>query len=156
MIAYASDFYGWTHEQAHLLKTKNFANLDLANLIEEIESMGRSELSALKSRLEVLIMHLLKYQFQPEKRSKSWQDTIEEQRSRVEDLMADNPSFKYKTAQDDFLPKIWKYAVSGASRETGLPKSAFPSEPIWTLEQILTVDFLPLSSTEIDNQTTQH
>lgn len=143
MTTYHTDFYAWTNEQANYLKSGNLANLDISNLIEEIESMGRSELAALKSRLEVLIMHLLKYQFQPEKRSKSWQDTIEEQRSRVQDLFEDNPSFKYKSAQAGFLEKIWKYAVLGATKETGLSKDSFPSEPFWTLEQILDEKFYP-------------
>jgi hypothetical protein len=77
-----NDFYAWTQEQAHLLRTGQLHQIDLQNIAEEIEDMGRSERRQLESRLEILIMHLLKWQFQPNLRSRSWQLTIKEQRLR--------------------------------------------------------------------------
>ncbi|MDJ0680442.1 MAG: DUF29 domain-containing protein [Xenococcaceae cyanobacterium MO_167.B52] len=95
-IEYQTDFYAWTQQQAELLRNKKIEQLDWSNLAEEIEDMGRSEKRQLESRLEVLIMHLLKWQFQPNLRSRSWQLTIKEQRLRLEKLLAENPSLKSK------------------------------------------------------------
>ena len=81
---YEIDFYAWTQKQAELLRNKNIDSLDWENIAEEIESMGRSEKRQLKNRLKVLIMHLLKWQFQPNLRSRSWELTIKEQRLQLE------------------------------------------------------------------------
>jgi len=80
---YETDFYGWVQNQAGALRVGNFASLDLDNLIEEIEDMGKSRQRALESRLEILLMHLLKWQFQPEMKGPSWHFTIDEQRAHV-------------------------------------------------------------------------
>lgn len=74
--AYQQDFFAWLNEQSTLLRNKNFANLDIENLVEELEAMGRSEQRELKSRMILLVMHLLKWQFQPEKKGESWRKTI--------------------------------------------------------------------------------
>ncbi|TNG95745.1 DUF29 domain-containing protein [Pasteurellaceae bacterium USgator11] len=142
-IGYNEDFYGWVNDQARLLKDGAFNQLDLENLIEEIECMGRSELSALRSRLKVLIMHLLKWKYQPTYQGRSWQLTIAEQRNEIEGLLDDSPSLKHKLANNDTLLKCWKLAVLGASKETGFEVSHFPTSPIWTLDEILNPDFLP-------------
>jgi hypothetical protein len=86
------DFYGWVQAQAQLLKAGNFHDLDLHNLIDEVESMGASERRELMSRLEVLLAHLLKWQYQPGRRCSSWLNTIEEQRVRISDHLQANPS----------------------------------------------------------------
>ncbi|WP_366837156.1 DUF29 domain-containing protein [Nostoc sp. LPT] len=91
---YEQDFYLWIQTTAELVKQKNFTQLDLDNLIEEIETMGRSEKRALESNLEVLLMHLLKYQIQTERRSKSWQYTILEHRRRVQKALKESQSLK--------------------------------------------------------------
>lgn len=91
---YEQDFYLWTQTIAHQLKENNFNEIDIPNLIEEIESMGRSEKRELKNRLIVLLMHLLKWQYQPEKRSESWRSTISEQRICIETLLEDSPSLQ--------------------------------------------------------------
>lgn len=80
---YNSDFYGWTQEQASLLRSGDLSQLDRENLSEEIESMGNSQRSELESRLEVLFLHLLKWQFQSERQGRSWKLTIEEQRRKI-------------------------------------------------------------------------
>jgi len=138
---YETDFYGWIQYQAETLRARNFANLDLDNLIEEIESMGRSEQRELESRLEVLLMHLLKWVFQPGRRGTSWEASIEEQRKRVVDHLRENPSLKSKLP--DIYRKVYDYAVLGASKETGLSKSIFPAQCPWTFEQVTDDTFWP-------------
>ncbi|WP_338070450.1 DUF29 domain-containing protein [Bathymodiolus platifrons methanotrophic gill symbiont] len=76
MINYNTDFYGWTQEQAALLKAGRLSDLDIDNLLEEVETMGRSEKRELDSRLTVLLIHLLKWQYQPVRRGRSGQLTI--------------------------------------------------------------------------------
>jgi hypothetical protein len=92
---YQEDFYAWTQEQAQLLRSQQLTKIDFANLIDEIESMGKSEKRALKSRLSVLLMHLLKWQFQSSFQSTSWQLTLRTQRRAIKDLLVDNPSLKH-------------------------------------------------------------
>ena len=91
---YERDYYQWLRQTATLLKKKEFTELDLGNLIEEIESLGKSEKRAVKSNLVVLILHLLKWRYQPEKRSRSWKSSIREHRRRIEYLLSDSPSLK--------------------------------------------------------------
>ena len=82
------DFYAWTQEQAALLKFGRLAELDVQHLIEELENMGASEKRELISRLEILLIHLLKWQYQPALQSRSWLLTIEEQRLQLEDHLS--------------------------------------------------------------------
>lgn len=133
------DFYAWTQEQAQLLRKGQFNQIDFRNIAEEIEDMGRSEKRELESRLELLLMHLLKWQFQSNLRSRSWQLTIKEQRLRLEKLLAENPSLKSFLA--DSLEKIYQLAIISAERETGL--SSFPESCPYSLTEIFTSEFLP-------------
>jgi hypothetical protein len=91
---YDTDFYAWTLEQAHLLQSGHLHGLDIENLVEEIESLGRQERRELENRLGVLIGHLLKWVYQPEKRSKSWKVTIWVQRQQIQRHINRNPSLK--------------------------------------------------------------
>ncbi len=136
---YTTDFYAWTQEQAKLLRNKEIKGLDWLNVAEEIADMGRSEKRQLESRLEVLVMHLLKWQFQPNLRSRSWQLTIKEQRLRLEKLLTENPSLK--SSLDDVNEKIYPLAVISAEKETGL--SIFPETCPYELQEILSAEFLP-------------
>jgi hypothetical protein len=138
-IAYDRDFYAWTQDQAQLLRLGKLDRLDTQHLAEEIEDMGRAERRALESRLEVLIMHLLKWQFQPNLRSRSWQLTVKEQRLRLQVLIDDNPSLKPYLSQS--LDKIYRLAAISAERETGL--DLFPDICPYAIEQILAENFLP-------------
>ncbi|MFN6032925.1 MAG: DUF29 domain-containing protein, partial [Dolichospermum sp.] len=106
------DFYAWTQEQAQLLRKGQFNQIDFRNIAEEIADMGRWEKRELESRLELLLMHLLKWQFQSNLRSRSWQLTIKEQRLRLEKLLAENPSLKSFLA--DCLEKIYQLAIISA------------------------------------------
>jgi len=141
---YETDFYGWIQHQAGVLKAGNFAALDMDNLIEEIESMGKSHQRALESRLEVLLMHLLKLQFQPERKTPSWERTVKEQRRRLADHLLENPSLKPKIPEAQ--AKAYSYAITGASAETGIEESLFPERCPWTFEQIMNPDFWPVSA----------
>lgn len=135
--AHDHDFYAWTQNQAQLLRGGQFDGLDIQQIAEELEDMGRSEKRALESRLEVLIMHLLKWQYQPNLRSRSWQLTIREQRLRVQNLLEDNPSLQPYLSQR--LDKIYGLAVIAAERETGL--NLFPETCPYEIEQILSENF---------------
>ncbi|OKH19779.1 DUF29 domain-containing protein [[Limnothrix rosea] IAM M-220] len=133
VITYEDDFHAWTQQQAELLRNQDFSDLDWSNIAEEIESMGRSEKRQLESRLEVLMMHMLKWQYQPNRQSRSWQFTIKEQRLRIEKLLSENPSLRSQLQQ--YVEKSYPLAVLRAERETGL--SDFPVECPFELEEVL-------------------
>jgi len=138
---YETDFYGWIQNQAGVLRAGNFASLDMDNLIEEIESMGKSHKRALESRLEVLLMHLLKWQYQPKRRTPSWERTIKEQRRRINDHLSENPSLNPKIPEA--LAKAYSYAIDGASEETAIEESIFPQECPWSFDQLMDPNFWP-------------
>lgn len=143
LALYEQDFYAWTLEQANLLKNNQLAKLDVQHLIEELESMSATERRELLSRLEVLLMHLLKWQFQPSFRGRSWLLTIEEQRDRLADHLELNPSLKNRDTLQTALNKAYKHATRGAEKETGLARSAFPETCPYSLEQIMDENFYP-------------
>ena len=132
---YEQDFYLWTQTIAQQLKENNFNEIDIPNLIEEIESMGRSEKRELKNRLIVLLMHLLKWQYQPEKRSESWRSTISEQRICIETLLEDSPSLQ--PLLTEVFEDCYQKARLKASDETGIKSNFFPKESPFTLEETL-------------------
>ncbi len=91
---YDRDYYTWTLEQARALRERRTSDLDWANLAEEVEDLGKSERRELQNRLEVLLAHLLKWQFQPKRRSRSWSATIAVQRVKIRQLLDQNPGLK--------------------------------------------------------------
>ncbi len=141
MIDYQTDYYGWTEEQARLLKSGRWQEVDIENIIEEIESMGRSEKRSLESRLIVLITHLLKWQYQPTRRGKSWQLTIKGQRVSCSDVLDDNPSLKNKL--DELFIKSYYRAKLEAAKETGLDEDSFPETCPYTLDQVFDHAYYP-------------
>ena len=141
MSLYERDFYGWSQEQAALLRAGRLIELDTPNLLEEIEEMGRNAENELLSRLEVLFIHLLKWRFQPARRGRSWRLSIAEQRRKIARRLERSPSLKYKLP--GILVDAYGDAVLGAERETGLDASVFPAESPWTFEQIMDAAFLP-------------
>lgn len=141
MISYEQDFYGWTQEQAALLKAGRLTDLDIENLIEEVETMGRSEKRALESRLSVLLLHLLKWHYQPSRRGNSWNFTIAEQRLKFQKVLAQNPGFK--SEMQSILADAYEYAALKATHETGLRHDTFPIECPWTLEQLSDKTYFP-------------
>ncbi len=138
---YEQDFLAWIDEQGQALKARQVAALDWDNLVEEIESMGRSQRNELKSRLRMLLMHLIKWHWQPEKRSTSWQLTIKEQRFSLRDLFEMSPSLRQSLPV--LLPKAWQDASSSAALETGLKESIFPEVCPWSVEDVLLDGWLP-------------
>ncbi|CAN5906994.1 DUF29 domain-containing protein [soil metagenome] len=138
---YDEDFYLWLMEQAEHLRQGHFNALDLENLAEEVESIGRSDKREVQSRLIVLLAHLLKYQFQPGRRSHSWRATIGEQRRQLDLVFKDSPSL-LKHAPDIF-DESYRYARRKASDETRLSLETFPDTCPYSLEQILNEDFFP-------------
>ncbi|WP_353932481.1 DUF29 domain-containing protein [Okeanomitos corallinicola TIOX110] len=137
---YEQDFYLWTQAIVEQLKENRFNEIDIPNLIEEIESMGRSEKRELKSRLIVLLMHLLKWQYQPEKRSESWRSTITEQRICIEALLEDSPSLQ--PLLTEVFADCYEKARLKASDETGIKLNFFPKESPFTLDETLNDYFL--------------
>jgi uncharacterized protein DUF29 len=139
--SYDRDFYAWTNEQAALLRAGKLGQADLAHIAEEIESMGKTEKRELVSRLTVLMLHLLKWRFQPELRSTSWRLSVEEQRIQVASHLGDNPSLK--TLLATAIADAYRLAVIGARRETGLSAATFASFCPWSFEQMMDDDFWP-------------
>ncbi len=138
---YEQDFYGWTQQQAKLLREGTLNQLDLVNLAEEIESFGKQQRQELRNRLGILLGHLLKWEFQPSKRSKSWFVTLREQRREIGDLLAENPSLK--PYLPEALQKGYQSGIDLAVRETSLSYKDFPTECPYTLEQVLETTFFP-------------
>ncbi|WP_373529601.1 DUF29 domain-containing protein [Nostoc sp.] len=140
---YQQDFYLWVQTTAELLKQGRLTELDLENLIDEIETMGRSEKKALRSDLEVVLRHLLKYKYQSEKRSGSWRATIREHRKRLRQALEESPSLK------PYLYEVFGLCYGDArllaADETELDVVIFPEESPFTPEQALDPDFLPES-----------
>lgn len=124
---YDLDGYGWAMAQAQLLRERRFEDIDLENIIEEIESVGRSERSSVRSALRVLLMHILKWEHQPGKRTRSWAASIAAQRAAYDQEMKDNPSLKPQL--DSILAEAYRRARIEASGETDLPLKTFPVAP---------------------------
>lgn len=138
---YETDFYAWTQEQAKLLQQGVWESLDIVNLVEEIESLGKQVRHELRNRLGVLLGHLLKWEFQPHKRSRSWFLTLREQRRRILEHLDENPSLK--PYLPEALQKAYKDGLDLAIRETFLPDEEFPFECPYSIEQILDATFFP-------------
>ncbi len=139
---YEEDFVLWLEHQAELLRQGRVAELDLENLAEEVESIGRSDKREVQNRLSILLAHLLKYQFQPKRRSRSWTTTISEQRRQLDLVFKDSPSLLKNYAPQVF-DDSYTYARRKASDETGLSLTAFPEASPYTLTETLDEDFLP-------------
>ncbi len=138
---YDLDFYAWANEQAALLRAGQLSAADIMHIAEEIESMGKGEQREMESRLSVLLLHLLKWQFQPERRGKSWRLTVKEQRRRVERHLRQNPSLK--NALGTTIADAYGDARIDAERETDLDENAFPVECPWSFGQIMDEGFWP-------------
>ncbi len=141
LAGYDDDFVLWVEQQVELLRLRKFDQLDLENVIEEFSSMGSSRRHELRSRLQVLLMHLLKCQFQPEHKSRSWLSTIYGQRASIADIIEDSPSLQRFVAQ--YVQDRYKHAAELASIETGLPLSAFPTSNPYSIENLLDENFVP-------------
>ena len=138
---YDRDFYAWANEQAALLRSGQLTAADIENIAEEIESMGKAEKRELISRLKGLLLHLLKWQFQPFLQGPSWETTIRVQRLDIGDLLSDNPSLKAQIP--DVLARAYAKARMGAALETGLREETFPPACPWSFDQTMDDTFWP-------------
>ncbi len=138
---YDTDFYQWTQQQAALLRQGQLVALDIDHLAEEIEDMGKSNRLALESYLSNVIMHLLKWQYQPERRSTRWKPSIRNGRRQIEKRLKNSPSLKPQLqtiVQEEYLP-----ARENAADETNIPLATFPMECPFTVEQVLDAEYWP-------------
>lgn len=138
---YEEDYHLWLMNTIHQLQHGKLAKVDMVNLIEELEAMGRSEKSAISSNLRILLMHLLKYKYQSEKRTNSWLFTIREHRKRLRDDFKSSPSLKRYFL--DVFQECYQDARELAADETGLSINTFPVESPFSQEDTLNPDYLP-------------
>ncbi len=138
---YDSDYYLWLTQTSQFLKTADFSQLDLPNLIEEIEDMGKRQKKVIKSNLRVVLWHLLKYKYQPQKRSNSWKLTLLEHRRRLQEDFADSPSLcpYYSNVFDS----CYQDAREQAAQETELPLTVFPEVCPFSQSEVLDKHYLP-------------
>lgn len=141
MGLYDVDFHDWLMEQADAIKRRSANELDWDNLAEEVESLGRSQRSSLRSRLKQIVQHVLKWEHQPERRTYGWKLTINEQRQAVEDLLELSPSLK--SSVGDMFPKAYASGRREALLETGLDEGAIPEGPEFTLTEALDPNWPP-------------
>ncbi|MGB5830483.1 MAG: DUF29 domain-containing protein [Thiohalocapsa sp.] len=138
---YDQDFHAWAEQQVRLLRCGQLADADLEHLAEEIETLGASERRELESRLKVLLLHLLKWQYQPENRSSGWIGSIDEQRDQIDTLLRQSPSMKGLVAE--YIGYAYPKARRSAARETGLANALFPPQCTYSEQEILNPDFWP-------------
>jgi hypothetical protein len=138
---YEQDFFTWTQTTAALIRAGKWHDLDPEALAEEVESLGKSAWRELGSRLDVLVMHLLKWCYQPTEHSRSWRSTIRTQRRELRRLLEQNPSLRPLVAS--VIADGYPDARLEASEETGVPLARFPEYCPWTPEQVLDADFWP-------------
>ena len=140
---YTEDFYTWTQTTAALIRAGKWEGIDPESLAEEVESLGISQQHALQSHLRQLVMHLLKWQYQPSRRQlgHSWESTITLARDEIALVLERNPGLQQHMPA--YLAKRYGAARRLARIETGLPLTTFPATCPWTLEQVLDDDFFP-------------
>lgn len=140
---YETDVVAWANEQAALLRAGLLSQLDLTHIAEEIEDVGKSEQRELASRMAVLLAHLLKWEYQPSRRSKSWQFTLATQRKEVAYVLAEAPSLRVKFDDAKWLEILWAKARTQAETETGLDIDTFPEICPWQVSDVLGEGWLP-------------
>ena len=138
---YENDHDAWALNQAALLRAGQLDALDIGHIADELEEIMGNNRRELHRRFRVLIGHLLKWQFQPEKRTSSWRSTIRNQRNDIEDMVAENPSLKRLIPEK--IASAYPKAVALASDETGFPKKTFPAACPYAETEILNEDFWP-------------
>jgi len=138
---YETDFYSWTQAQAAFLRSGDLSMLDIDNILEEIEAMGRSEKRSLENRISVLLMHLIKWQYQPDRRGSSWRLTITHQRNAIKKLLRESPGMKSMLGER--TAEAWKDARQEAEAETGINRERFPTACPWPFETFMDEGFWP-------------
>jgi len=141
--SYDNDVIAWANEQARLLRAGRFDALDIEHIADEIEDVGKSEKREFRSRMAVLLAHLLKWQYQPDRRGNSWRRTIKIQRREVAGCLQETPSLKADLGRPTWLENTWADTLTLATKETGLSFEAFPEECPWTMAQVFDTEFWP-------------
>ena len=141
--SYNSDIVAWSKEQAYLLRSGRLADIDIEHIAEEIEDVGKSEQRELANRMTVLMMHLLKWHFQPARQGSSWEKTIKEQRKSIIRRLKNTPSLKNLLTDDEWLEDVWLDARIAAEKETHINFDKFPDECPWKIDNILEESWFP-------------
>jgi hypothetical protein len=145
--AYEADYYTWANEQVELLKSGKLDEIDAHNIAEELADMGRSEFRALESAIRTLVMHILKWDRQPEHRTRSWIFSIREQRRRIERILSDNPGLRPR--RSEAVVRAYPSARDWASNETSLDENEFPEDCPYDWDDLLIrpfdIDSVPAS-----------
>ena len=147
--AYLSDFSAWIDRTTQLLQERRWQEIDVVHLIEEIKDLGKSERRAISSQLTRLLLHLLKWEYQPQQRSRSWLATLRIQRRDIARLLQDNPSLK--PYLDGALLEAYETARDLAMGDTDLPEQTFPLNCPYDLTEIVGDRFYPGESSELLN-----
>jgi hypothetical protein len=138
---YERDYAAWLFHNAALIRAGRFAEVDIANVAEELEDMGRSETRAVGSHIAAILMHLLKWQFQPQQRSSGWRGSAYNARRAFERLLEESPSLRRRVP--DLVTSRYRDARYNAVNETGLPEAVLPEDCPYTPEQVLDDGFWP-------------
>ena len=144
-VRYDEDFNGWIEETIGLLKAKRFEEVDVDHLIDELESMSKRDKREILSRLKVLLMHLLKWKYQPSHRSAAWKITIRNNREEIAQILQDSPSLR--SYPSEVLVQAYDSARKNAASETGLAIASVPEKCPFTIADILSESFLPNPAT---------
>lgn len=144
MINPNEDYYGWTQETIEKLRQGRLSEVSADDLIRELEEMASSDRNEVENRLIVLLAHLLKWKYQPERRGRSWNLTLKEQRRRIARRLRKSPSLK--PTLEEIFDEAYLDAVTMAARETDKDEDVFPptfAETGWSWEQVLDTEFYP-------------
>lgn len=134
---YDRDFNAWIFQQINFIQNKEFENLDIQHLLEEMETLGNSNPTALKSHLVIILLHMLKQKHQPDLSSKSWKDSISSARIQIDQIIEDNPSLKQFLNDKIVIDYCFEKAKRKTSKETSIDIRKFEKECPWTLKEIL-------------------
>jgi hypothetical protein len=140
VTSYETDIAAWAHEQAELLRAGKLSAIDALNIAEEIEDVGKSAKRELGSHVAVLLAHLLKWKFQAQRRSRSWEATIRLQRAEIRNDFNEAPSLVHALDNEEWLALLWRRGTVLAHKETALE---FPQQWIWSVDQVIDDDFWP-------------
>jgi hypothetical protein len=143
MHTYEDDVVAWASEQSRLLRAGRFDQFDIDHITEEIEDVGKSEQRELANRMAVLLMHLLTWAHQPERRGPSWESTIREQRRGLARRLQKTPSLQGSLGDPDWWEDAWLDARTGAASEADIGFDIFPSSCPWSASEVLDQDWLP-------------
>lgn len=140
---YEKDIVAWAQEQANLLRSGKLSVLDIEHIADEIEDVGKSEQRELSNRMAILLSHLLKWEFQPERRGAIWEATIHAQRNSVERRIRKTPSLQASLDDHDWWADAWDDAVESASKETGMAYTEFSQACPWNANEVMDHSFMP-------------